>query len=152
MPTLRLATFTDAVALATLEKEIFDYEVLTLPHFRYFLSKAQARCWLIGEGGKVFAYLLVLFRKNSKLLRIYSLAVASECRGQGLAQRLLATLEDWAKTQGYHALSLEVREDNFQAIRFYKKQGFIKKKLLKNYYGEGLHGARWQKVLTPINA
>lgn len=149
---LRVATLADAAALATLEKQVFDYEILTLQRFRYLLSKAQARCWLIGEEGKAFAYLLVFFRKNSYLLRIYGLAVAAECRGQGLAQRLMITLEDWAKNQGYRALVLEVRSDNLQAIEFYKKQGFVKKKLLKNYYGESLDGERWQKALTPISA
>lgn len=149
---LRVASVADAAALAALERQVFDYEVLSQKRFAYLLTQAQARCWLIENHQELLAYALVLFRKNSYLLRIYGLAVASQCRGQGLAKRLLLTLEDWAKNQGYRALVLEVRSDNFQAIEFYKKQGFIKKKLLKNYYAQGLHGERWQKVLNPVSA
>jgi GNAT superfamily N-acetyltransferase len=52
------------------------------------------------------------------------LAVTADAEGSGVATRLMAAAEDWARTRGYRFLSLDVFADNRRAIDFYKRGGF----------------------------
>jgi GNAT superfamily N-acetyltransferase len=45
-------------------------------------------------------------------------------RGQGVAERLLEALEDYAAEAGYHALYLDTKDDLTTAIRFYRRHGY----------------------------
>lgn len=51
-------------------------------------------------------------------------------RGKGLAARVLAALEDWADTMGYHTCILETGINQPEAIALYKKCGYG---LIPNY-------------------
>lgn len=55
------------------------------------------------------------------LLGVY---VSPLWRSSGIADALLAHVEEWAKTRGHEALTLEVHEDNLRAQAFYRRQGF----------------------------
>ncbi len=52
------------------------------------------------------------------------LAVDADTEGSGVATRLMAAAEDWARARGYRFLSLDVFADNRRAIDFYKRGGF----------------------------
>lgn len=52
------------------------------------------------------------------------LAVDKEAEGSGVATRLMAAAEEWARARGYRFLSLDVFADNRRAIDFYKRGGF----------------------------
>ncbi|PRH85067.1 ribosomal-protein-alanine acetyltransferase [Labrys okinawensis] len=52
------------------------------------------------------------------------LAVTEEAEGTGVAKRLLASAEDWAREQGYAALSLDVFASNHRGRLFYERNGF----------------------------
>jgi len=65
---------------------------------------------------------------------ITNVAVHPDSRRSGIAQRLLAALEDWAREQGISMMTLEVRESNTPARTFYEKAGFVIMGLRKGYY------------------
>ena len=52
------------------------------------------------------------------------LATTPEAEGTGVAARLMAAAEDWARRRGYRLLSLDVFADNKRAIAFYERRGF----------------------------
>lgn len=52
------------------------------------------------------------------------LAVDKEVEGSGVATKLMAAAEEWARARGYRFLSLDVFADNRRAIDFYKRGGF----------------------------
>lgn len=52
------------------------------------------------------------------------LALAEDAEGQGIAGRLMAEAEVWARAQGYRFLSLDVFADNVRAIDVYRRGGF----------------------------
>ena len=52
------------------------------------------------------------------------LAVDKDAEGSGVATRLMAAAEDWARARGYRFLSLDVFADNRRAVDFYKRGGF----------------------------
>lgn len=47
-----------------------------------------------------------------------------EARGQGIAERLLKALEDYAAEAGYRTLYLDTKDDLTTAIRFYQRHGY----------------------------
>ena len=55
---------------------------------------------------------------------------------QGIADHMLQTLLDCARTCGYEQVELEVVADNFRAVPLYMKQGF-------QVYGTRPHGLRY---------
>ncbi len=76
------------------------------------------------------------------------IAVALEYRRMGVAEELLEKMWDYSGSIGITRVLLEVRESNENAIALYKKQGFQKLGLRKNYYTKPLeHGVIMEKRL-----
>lgn len=56
--------------------------------------------------------------------------VRPECRGQGIAGKVLSALESWANELGFQELILETGKAQPEAIRLYTKSGY---KIIPNY-------------------
>jgi ribosomal protein S18 acetylase RimI-like enzyme len=57
---------------------------------------------------------------------VWGVWVAPEHRGGGLAEQLMAAIEDWARDEaGVSELMLEVNEQNSRARAFYSRLGFV---------------------------
>ena len=54
-----------------------------------------------------------------------SLAVASERRGQGLGESILALVEQQAREHGCSQMLVDVDSGNPGAVRFYARHGFV---------------------------
>lgn len=52
------------------------------------------------------------------------LALTEDAEGLGVARRLMAEAEAWARGRGYRFLSLDVYADNKRAVDFYTSGGF----------------------------
>ena len=52
------------------------------------------------------------------------LAVAEAAQGQGVAAKLMAAAEDWARAQKFRLICLDVFANNSRARAFYAKQGY----------------------------
>ncbi|MET1028995.1 MAG: GNAT family N-acetyltransferase [Dongiaceae bacterium] len=52
------------------------------------------------------------------------LAVTAEAEGRGIASRLMAAAEDWARERRYRCISLDVFASNQHGRRFYARQGY----------------------------
>ncbi|HEU4983125.1 MAG TPA: GNAT family N-acetyltransferase [Acidobacteriaceae bacterium] len=59
--------------------------------------------------------------RAGEIKRMY---VKPEARGQGIAERLLKALEEYAAEAGYWALYLDTKDDLTTAIRFYQRHGY----------------------------
>ena len=77
------------------------------------------------------------------LLNIHDIVVLSECRGQGISQKLLSKSEEIAKTLGCCKLTLEVLEGNKAAQAAYRASGFAGYELDPKMG----HALFWQKKL-----
>lgn len=69
---------------------------------------------------------------------VYYLAVAPDRRRQGLGGRLMATAEAWLRERGAPKIQLMVREDNEEALGFYRALGLEPQKVvtLGKFLGE----------------
>lgn len=147
---LRLAEINDLDALERIELSCFDSDRLSRRRMRYWI-KAEHGILLVAETeSEVLAYGLVILRRGSRSARLYSLAVLAKARGQNIAPALLIKLEEIVLSAEKLFIRLEVAEDNLAAIRMYKKLGYRKFGIYRQYYATGVDALRFQKpVLHP---
>ncbi len=141
----RLAKLEDLNELVSLENQCFDSDRISSRSFRYFLKKGQAQIWVCGA--PINAYALLLFHRGTSLARIYSIAVSPEARGRGLAKALLEQLEGAAVEHGTLFIRLEVKANNYAAIKLYEQLGYKPIRHLAHYYEDGFDGIRMEKPL-----
>lgn len=75
--------------------------------------------------------------KLTKKGHIVSIAIIDEYRRKGIATRLLEeALQGFREYEASESF-LEVRESNIEAVNFYEKIGYVRKKVLPGYYRDG---------------
>lgn len=72
---------------------------------------------------------------------ITNVAVAPEYRGMGIGTKLMKAVIERAKELAIQDIILEVRESNETAIHLYKKMGFEKAGIRKNFYEKPVENA-----------
>jgi putative acetyltransferase len=92
------------------------------PHIRFFL--ARLRGGAVGCGG------VALFPDFAEVKRMYVRDVA---RGKGVADALLARIEEEVRDAGLSILRLETGERQVAAMRFYARAGFRRCQAFGNY-------------------
>ena len=78
-----------------------------------------------------------------------TLIVATSRRGTGMAQRINASLEDWAAMHGARWMRLGVIVGNVRGERFWRSRGYVETKVRKNYpMGKQLRDVRvmWKSL------
>ncbi len=146
-PAIRDATGSDVERLLALEELSFGSDRISRRSFRHFLRAPTARLRLAGSEGTLDGYYLMLFRAGSTVGRLYSIAVAAEARGRGIATALLMDAATEALARGADRISLEVREDNSAAIRLYESLGYAERARIGGYYEDGADARRYEKRL-----
>ena len=92
-------------------------------------SKAET-VTLIAEapGGERLGYVHAEAATDSVTLEpcgyVTVLALIKEAEGQGIADRLMADVEDWARGMGFRLLGLDVFANNLRARSFYGRLGY----------------------------
>ena len=137
--TIRTAEAKDIKSIFDIESKSFGNEAFNLRQFKYLVKSPSSLFQVALVDNQVAGYLVSLIRKNSKQLRMYSLAVNEDFRGQGIAQKLIDYIKQVARDNGYVFVTLEVREHNQLAIELYKKNGFVQIAFRLNYYALGEH-------------
>ena len=145
-PHIRKARPEDAAAILRLEDQ-FPSDRMSLRSVRRFLRVPSAQVWVAERNGAVVGALIWLSRHNGRAARIYSVVIAPEARGLGLAQQLVTAMEAEARAFGRKTATLEVRADNAAARALYAKLGYGLRAELPGYYEDGADGLRLVKVL-----
>ena len=148
MSQVEKAAISDIPKLADLEKNIFTSDIIYPRQFRYLLTKANGEIFKVEEFGDLVGYMVLLKRKKSKKLRIYSICVAPQARKKGIAGKLICHAEKYGRCQQLESLVLEVCEKNTKAIDLYKKVGFFQLKRKENYYEDGCSALQFMKDIN----
>jgi len=154
---LRRGRRSDLDALAALEREIFASHIfarhiISRASFRRLLVSSRAAFILAQAGGKAGAgrqlagYVLVLYRANSGVARIYSIGVAARFRRRGVARLLVRGAEKDARARRRTAMRLEVRADERGTITLYQSCGYRSVGRALGYYA-GVDALRLEKAL-----
>ena len=142
---IRPAQLLDLEELVSLENASFDTDKLSRRSFRHWLG-TQHRALLVAEmADKVVGYILIIYHPGTRLARIYSLAVALQHRGAGIAKRLILAGEQAADDDDRFYVRLEVSVDNTAAIKLYESLGYQKFGIYRDYYQDHKDALRYQK-------
>lgn len=145
---IRHANEKDIDDLVELEKKCFTTDHLSKNNLRHLLAANSAEIWVANHDKKNIGSLVILFRKNSKKARMYSLAVHPEFRSRGIAALLCQQMEKMAAKRRCCILLLEVNPDNHAAVKFYRKLGYVRFAEHKHYYEDGTPALRMKKDIT----
>lgn len=96
------------------------------------LKNKNARTLVSITDNMVIGFINALFVLDEGYIN--NIAVTEGYRKSGIGSRLLEELVNIAKAESMSFLTLEVRESNVSAIKFYEKHGFAKMGVRKNFY------------------
>lgn len=146
MISLKKITTEHLEMLCELEKNLFDENSFPMSKrvFRYHIKKGNVLIGLFDDE-TIIGYALVFVYKVSA--RIYSIGIDEKYQKRGLGRMLMDRIFDIAKGKRIKTVSLEVREDNSDAINVYKNFGFKVSKRLEKYYPDGMAGLRMELFL-----
>lgn len=103
------------------------------------------------QHGELLGAIVGHFRGRQAELVVWSIAVDEKLRGSGLAQRLLAEL--LARTPAsYRTISLEARQDNLRARRFYERLSFRSQRRVSGAYADGTAAIRYTADADQVRA
>lgn len=145
---IRAAQIRDLPQLLAIEQGVFAGDRLSARSLRRHVQNRSAAMLLASLGEIVCGYVLLFFRRNSNVARIYSLGIGLEHHGRGFGARLLHECENVARARGCDVLRLEVRRDNQRAIALYERVGFCRIGERPNYYSDGETAFRYEKNLA----
>ncbi|TFH85901.1 N-acetyltransferase [Billgrantia azerbaijanica] len=147
--TLRQGRPEDLGAIVRLEEAAFAGDRFSRRQLWHLLNRAHALTLVAeDEHGALLGYGLLLFRRGSSRVRLYSFCVHPTARGGGIGRRLLEALEAVARERGGERLELEVRVDNRVALGLYRRAGFRLRRWLDDYYADGCAGWQMEKTLV----
>lgn len=133
--TIRVASLKDLDAISKIEEACFDKNTrYSKRQLRYLITKANSICIVEKSDDILHGFVIILFRKGTRVAGIETLDVHPEFRGKGVALTLLKAAEEEIKKRGIERIRLEVSTGNTFAIRVYEKAGFAKVAFLKDYY------------------
>lgn len=118
------AEIADLKEIFKLEQLCFDAEAFSHRQLWYLVSRAKGDFLITKSEGQICSFMVLLKKKNSSGMRLYSIAVSPKFRGLGLAQLLLDEACKRAASNGFKYLTLEVSEENSPAVSLYLRQGF----------------------------
>jgi putative acetyltransferase len=84
---------------------------------------------------------------STGIMEVKRMYVLPECRGKGIASKILSELESWAKELGYNTCVLETHKKQADAVALYSKAGY---KVIPNYgqYANMETSLCFEKVLS----
>ncbi|MGK6343773.1 GNAT family N-acetyltransferase [Chryseobacterium sp. DT-3] len=88
---------------------------------------------LLNDGLQNIA-VMALYPNSSTELEIKNIAVIESYRSQGIGSILIDKAKETAKENGCTTLTVGTSDTGFQQIRFYEKNGFVKKGIRKNFF------------------
>jgi [ribosomal protein S18]-alanine N-acetyltransferase len=139
----------DLDALWELENQVFDTNRMSRRSLKRLLVAPSATVLVAEDHGQFAGTAIVLFRANSAVARLYSLAVAPRFTGRGIGSALVTAVEKAARHRKCRFVRLEVHEKNHGAISCYRKAGFQQFDRHDEYYEDKGHALRFEKRLAP---
>lgn len=142
---IRLAISADLQSLYELERKTFSVDWISLRSWRRMLHSPSAAVIVATSDKKIVGSVVVLFRNNSSVSRIYSVAVSNDFRHCGIGRALITHACLIAHKQNHREVRLESRMDNSNAHRLFRSLGFSRwRKPVEGYYSDGTAAYRFR--------
>jgi [ribosomal protein S18]-alanine N-acetyltransferase len=149
---IRVARAGDLGAIMELEKGSFrPSDRFPRRVWRHLLGPAARRhsalTLLAADRGRILGAITGLYRRGSRTVRVYSIAVDPDRRGSGIGARLMAALAQ--RSHSCDCVCLEVRADS-PARRLYERIGLSQAERLPGYYGARQDGVRYRGAVAAV--
>ena len=118
-------------SLLSIEEQNSDYPWSQL-QFTTSIQNSNNLCYCLSLNGRTIGYLISMLAVDTA--DILNIGIDPDFKRQGYGATLLNHLIEELKKRNISEILLEVRAGNQSAIQFYKKQGFEKISVRKNYY------------------
>lgn len=147
---IRLPKPEDIEELLAIERRCFRAHRFTREDFQYHLKNPKSIFAVAEINREIIGYVAGIIYQGiqSKVGRIYSMAVLPKFRTRGIGSRLLEYFEREAAKEGSQSVTLEVRKTNRAAYSLYEHAGYEARKTLPDYYATGSDGLRMSKQLN----
>lgn len=149
MPTIKYekASLGHIPAMENFERHYFYNEAFSRRQLLYLLRSPNSIAISATADGSLVGYVIGTLRKRYKVCNICTFCIQEDFRRKNIASELLSELEKECVHKDINRLTLEVREDNIPALKFYRKSGFVEFKKLPKYYKNGFTAIRMEKFL-----
>ena len=144
---LRRAKSNDLNMLISLERLVFDQHAYNHQQLRYLLTKAKATTYVTKNEDGIVGWAIMLWKKSVRVGRLYSIGVRPDHRRKGIANQLLAQLEDDAIQRDCNRTTLETTESNIGGQAFYRARGYVVTEKMPGYFHDGSNAIRMVKRL-----
>ena len=138
----------DDDTLLAIEDAAFPGDRLTRRNFRHAVASPSIVSLVAEVDGRLAGYVLVETRRNARVARLSSIAVAPGASRSGSGRRLAEAAERAVRERDCDRLRLEVRADNARAIALYEKAGYRRTGRERRYYEDGEAALKFEKALT----
>ena len=148
LPVIRLATTDDASAIAEMSRSYIEQGLGWSWREGRVLHAIRDRATNVAvmtQDDGVIGFGIMQYRDETAHLALF--AVSPGHRNRGLGSQLIAWLEKPALVAGIERVRVEARADNQQAIRFYRRLGFVPRKTVSGYYGGIVDAVQLEKQL-----
>lgn len=147
--TIERASIHSLDTLCEIEKKCFQDDAFERQQIAYLITSSDIE-FLVGRvRRKIIGFVAGRIYTNgqSKSGHMLTIDVLPEYRRRGIGFRLLKKIERIFIDEGIGICNLEVRENNIPALNLYRKAGYVRVRILKNYYIDS-HGILFQKTLS----
>lgn len=146
---LTLLAAEDLQQIYKLEQQLFEHEHWNRQALKDLLQQDYNNIVVARRSDLIVGYSIVqVLYDTAEILRI---GVSLDCQRQGIAKQILEGIVQFLGYTQAEKLMLEVREDNYPAIKLYESVGFEQIHLRKHYYhnvdGTATHALILQKTL-----
>ena len=127
---IRRANELDAAKIADLDSKMFTDHLGYNFILNDLVNNKMASYFVYEVDGDIIGYINAWISDNTEILNF---CVEPSYQNKGIGSLLYNEVE----TNKVGIISLEVRESNYNAIKFYKNKGFKEVAVRKNYYSNG---------------
>lgn len=136
---VNLASKEDILQILEISKNQFEATSWQINLFEEEIGKSNHYALVGKENDEVVCFLFAMktYGVWGEDINILNLATKKGLEKKGYATELLLNLQEIAKKNLIRSIWLEVRENNLNAIKFYKNFGFKIQYIRKKYYSNG---------------
>lgn len=131
------------------------YDLISRRSFRRFIQHEQAEIFAFevstSEGWLCVGYAILLYRKATQLVRLYSLAIDLSWQQQGWGSELLTAMERQARDAHGLFLRLEVPVQQQDILQFFRQRGYVRLGFKSAYFDDASDAFVLQKQLHHFN-
>jgi ribosomal protein S18 acetylase RimI-like enzyme len=98
-------------------------------YFSNLVNDSDSYCLIAEDNDKAIGYLVASSKetsyRKSKCAELQNMGVSFDYRSKGIGSMLVQKCLEWAKSKDYQKVYVSAYFGNTEAIRFYKKNGFL---------------------------